>query len=102
MSLQSVCENLNRELLAWTVTTAETERRIACTVTHRLRLAVDPCTHDIEQHTPIHSQYGARILDEVPADDAVFTVDTGCDASSPSVWCWSGRSWPTRTFWSRP
>jgi pyruvate dehydrogenase (quinone) len=38
---------------------------------------VDAYTHDIEQHTPIHPEYAARHLDEVAADDAIFTVDTG-------------------------
>ena len=32
---------------------------------------------DVEQHLPIHPEYVADILDELAADDAVFTVDTG-------------------------
>jgi pyruvate dehydrogenase (quinone) len=43
----------------------------------KLRHVVDAYTHDIEQHTPIHPEYAARLLDELAADDAVFTVDTG-------------------------
>jgi pyruvate dehydrogenase (quinone) len=31
----------------------------------------------VEKHTPIHPEYVADILDELAADDAVFTVDTG-------------------------
>lgn len=42
-----------------------------------LEHVVDAYTHDIEHHLPIHPEYAARILDEVAADDAVFTVDTG-------------------------
>jgi pyruvate dehydrogenase (quinone) len=38
---------------------------------------VDACTHGIEHQRPIHPEYAARILDELAADDAVFTVDTG-------------------------
>lgn len=34
-------------------------------------------TRDVEKHTPIHPEYVASILDEVAADDAVFTADTG-------------------------
>ena len=30
-----------------------------------------------ERHLPIHPEYAASILDDVAADDAVFTVDTG-------------------------
>ena len=38
---------------------------------------VDAYTRDIEHHVPIHPEYAASILDELAADDAVFTVDTG-------------------------
>ena len=38
---------------------------------------VDAYTHDIEHHVPIHPEYAADVLDEVAADDAIFTVDTG-------------------------
>jgi pyruvate dehydrogenase (quinone) len=38
---------------------------------------VDAYTHNIERHVPIHPEYVARTLDELAADDAVFTVDTG-------------------------
>ncbi|WP_213009958.1 pyruvate dehydrogenase [Paractinoplanes toevensis] len=34
-------------------------------------------THDIENLSPIHPEYVARVLDEEAADDAVFTADTG-------------------------
>ena len=44
---------------------------------HALEHVVDAYTHDIESHLPIHPEYAARILDEVAAEDAVFTVDTG-------------------------
>ncbi|MFF2039431.1 pyruvate dehydrogenase [Kitasatospora sp. NPDC058170] len=39
-------------------------------------------TRDIERHLPIHPEYVASVLDEVAADDAVFTVDTGMN----NVW----------------
>jgi pyruvate dehydrogenase (quinone) len=42
-----------------------------------LEHVVNAYTHDIESHLPIHPEYAALILDEVAADDAVFTVDTG-------------------------
>ncbi len=34
-------------------------------------------TTGVERHRPIHPEYVASVLDEVAADDAVFTVDTG-------------------------
>ena len=45
-----------------------------------LQHVVEACTCDtcdIEHHVPIHPEYAASILDELAADDAVFTVDTG-------------------------
>ena len=39
-------------------------------------------TRDIEKHLPIHPEYVAAVLDDVAADDAVFTVDTGMN----NVW----------------
>ena len=42
-----------------------------------LEHVVEAYTHEIEHHTPIHPEYAAKILDDVAADDAVFTVDTG-------------------------
>jgi pyruvate dehydrogenase (quinone) len=38
---------------------------------------VSAYTRDIEKHTPIHPEYVADVLDDLAADDAVFTVDTG-------------------------
>jgi pyruvate dehydrogenase (quinone) len=34
-------------------------------------------THDVENLTPIHPEFVARLLDEEAADDAIFTADTG-------------------------
>ncbi|WP_406505752.1 pyruvate dehydrogenase [Streptomyces sp. NBC_00212] len=34
-------------------------------------------TRKVEKHIPIHPEYVASVLDELAADDAVFTVDTG-------------------------
>ena len=45
--------------------------------TRALEHVVNAYTHDIEQHVPIHPEYAASLLDELAADDAVFTVDTG-------------------------
>ncbi|HTX53107.1 MAG TPA: pyruvate dehydrogenase [Candidatus Baltobacteraceae bacterium] len=42
-----------------------------------LEQVVDAYTQNIEAHLPIHPEYAARLLDELAADDAVFTVDTG-------------------------
>jgi pyruvate dehydrogenase (quinone) len=59
----------------------KTDRSFLDRMLHRheksLSHVVDAYTHDIEAHVPIHPEYAARILDEVAADDAVFTVDTG-------------------------
>src|SRR6266545_1141833 len=46
-------------------------------VRETLRAAVDTYTHDLPERTPIHPEYVAAVLDELAADDAVFTVDTG-------------------------
>src|SRR5207244_1430485 len=42
-----------------------------------LEHVVDAYTRDMEHHVPIHPEYAAKILDDLAADDAVFTVDTG-------------------------
>jgi pyruvate dehydrogenase (quinone) len=42
-----------------------------------LEHVVDAYTQDVEHHLPIHPEYAASVLDEVAAEDAVFTVDTG-------------------------
>ncbi|MFE5022280.1 pyruvate dehydrogenase [Streptomyces sp. NPDC056656] len=34
-------------------------------------------TKKVEKHVPIHPEYVASVLDELAAEDAVFTVDTG-------------------------
>lgn len=38
---------------------------------------IEAYTHGVEDMTPIHPEYAARVLDELADDDAVFTVDTG-------------------------
>jgi pyruvate dehydrogenase (quinone) len=45
--------------------------------TRALEHVVNAYTRDIEQHVPLHPEYAASLLDELAADDAVFTVDTG-------------------------
>jgi pyruvate dehydrogenase (quinone) len=42
-----------------------------------LEHSVATYTHDVEDRMPIHPEYAATILDEVAAQDAIFTVDTG-------------------------
>ncbi|MCX3060905.1 pyruvate dehydrogenase [Streptomyces beihaiensis] len=34
-------------------------------------------TRKVDKHVPVHPEYVASVLDELAADDAVFTVDTG-------------------------
>lgn len=76
----------------------DTLRRVMATITEKtdrsfldtmlkkhareLEKVVEAYTHDVEDRTPIHPEYAARILDEVADDDAVFTVDTGMN----NVW----------------
>ena len=45
--------------------------------TRRLEKVVGAYTTRIDHRTPIHPEYAADVLDDVAADDAVFTVDTG-------------------------
>ncbi|GAA3811105.1 pyruvate dehydrogenase [Sphaerisporangium flaviroseum] len=42
-----------------------------------LERVVDAYTSDVDHHVPIHPEYATAILDDLAADDAVFTVDTG-------------------------
>ncbi len=42
-----------------------------------LSRVIEAYTEGAEEMTPIHPEYAARVLDELAADDAVFTVDTG-------------------------
>jgi pyruvate dehydrogenase (quinone) len=44
---------------------------------HALEKVVDAYTRKVEKMRPIHPEYVAAQLDELAADDAVFTVDTG-------------------------
>jgi pyruvate dehydrogenase (quinone) len=57
------------------------DRRFLDTMLRRhcnaLERVVQAYTHDIDKHVPIHPEYVAAVLDDVAADDAVFTVDTG-------------------------
>ena len=47
-----------------------------------LTRVVDAYTSRVERHVPVHPEYAASLLDELAADDAVFTVDTGMN----NVW----------------
>lgn len=42
-----------------------------------LSTVVSSYTRNVQTHAPIHPEYVADVLDELAADDAVFTVDTG-------------------------
>ena len=42
-----------------------------------VRHSVDTYSTHISQHSPIHPEHLAAVLDELAAEDAVFTVDTG-------------------------
>lgn len=42
-----------------------------------LETVVDAYTKDVGDRTPIHPEYVADVLDDLAAEDAVFTVDTG-------------------------
>jgi pyruvate dehydrogenase (quinone) len=44
---------------------------------HALEKVVDAYTRKVEKMRPIHPEYVAAQLDELAADDAAFTVDTG-------------------------
>jgi pyruvate dehydrogenase (quinone) len=61
--------------------TAKTDRSFLDGMLRRharaLERVVDAYTRNVERHLPIHPEYAARLLDEMAADDAVFTVDTG-------------------------
>ncbi|AZA12781.1 pyruvate dehydrogenase [Corynebacterium choanae] len=43
----------------------------------KLRDVIEAYTKGVENHTPIHPEYAARLIDELAADDAIFTADTG-------------------------
>ena len=43
----------------------------------KLEHVVNVYTRDVEDHVPLHPEHAANILDELAADDAIFTVDTG-------------------------
>ncbi|AJK69716.1 pyruvate dehydrogenase [Corynebacterium marinum] len=42
-----------------------------------LESVVEAYTSKVEKHRPIHPEYVASLIDELAAEDAVFTVDTG-------------------------
>ncbi|MDW5598303.1 pyruvate dehydrogenase [Conexibacter stalactiti] len=47
-----------------------------------LEKVVAAYTRNVEKHVPVHPEYVAAVLDELAADDAIFTVDTGMN----NVW----------------
>src|SRR5262249_37607705 len=49
---------------------------------HKARRGLDDLASGKPGHTPIHPQYVARMIDEVAADDAIFS----CDVGTPTIW----------------
>ena len=49
---------------------------------HQARKGLDDLAVGEPEHTPIHPQYVARVLDEIASEDAVFI----CDVGTPTVW----------------
>lgn len=43
----------------------------------KLSSVVEAYTSNVDKHVPIHPEYIANIIDELAAEDAIFTVDTG-------------------------
>lgn len=43
----------------------------------KLTDVIEAYTHKVEDHTPIHPEYAADLIDQLADDDAIFTVDTG-------------------------
>lgn len=43
----------------------------------KLTDVIEAYTHKVEDHTPIHPEYAADLIDKLADDDAIFTVDTG-------------------------
>ncbi|GAA3410091.1 pyruvate dehydrogenase [Streptosporangium vulgare] len=65
-----------------------------------LENVVEAYTHDIEHHLPIHPEYVANLIDELAADDAVFTVDTGmCTVWAARYLSPNGRRRVIGSFW---
>ena len=60
---------------------ARTDRSFLDDALHRhermVRHSVDTYSTHIARHAPIHPEHLASVIDEVAADDAVFTADTG-------------------------
>jgi pyruvate dehydrogenase (quinone) len=48
----------------------------------RVRKGLDDLATDKPDQTPVHPQYVARVLNELAAEDAVFT----CDVGTPTIW----------------
>lgn len=51
--------------------------RILLRHTRKLEKVVEAYATGVSHRSPIHPEYAAALLDDVAADDAVFTVDTG-------------------------
>ncbi|MFF3441574.1 pyruvate dehydrogenase [Streptosporangium sp. NPDC002721] len=65
-----------------------------------LENVVEAYTHDIEHHLPIHPEFVANLIDELAADDAVFTVDTGmCTVWAARYLSPNGRRRVIGSFW---
>jgi len=60
------------------------DRHLKASLEHyrKARKGLDDLASGEPGRTPIHPQYVARVLDEVAADDAIFT----CDVGTPTIW----------------
>ena len=79
------CEGAHAELIAAAERLIEnkTDRSYLDTCHYNnARKGLDDLAVGTPGRTPIHPQYVAKILDELAADDAVFT----CDVGTPTVW----------------
>ncbi|WP_030726460.1 hypothetical protein [Streptomyces sp. NRRL F-2890] len=50
-----------------------------------LETVVSACTRDVGRHTPIHPEYAASVLDDLAAEDVVFTVAPASRRSGSSA-----------------
>jgi pyruvate dehydrogenase (quinone) len=62
--------------------TGEEHLRISQDHYRRVRKGLDDLATDKPDQTPVHPQYVARVLNELAAEDAVFT----CDVGTPTIW----------------
>lgn len=62
--------------------TGEEHLRTSLDHYRRVRKGLDDLATEKPDQTPVHPQYVARVLNELAAEDAVFT----CDVGTPTIW----------------